>query len=337
MSKTSSFKNIRSLLPLVSSGLLILFVFFYLWVLQSTKPDFVASLESTLTITMIISGVLALAIMFYLATVVINIRNSRTRVVSDLDKITQKMHSFRTIIDLLYRSKMWLPGLREYIDEEYANLNYFEVKEFYQGHSKLAIEFLEENHPYQDTENLYLEFKSLLITSPKEKAVLNNIRYPRYYEKAIIEKWLEHKCGSGLWYCFGYKYGIYKNALDLEAVFERHQDKIMTLAQSIDSKTFEDSSFNETFFAKLGEYMNKEVVPKLYQFQSFAAQKLPRTVNYIFSLFIVLVCFGVFLPLFYTLFNLSFEVAMLTVSVNIGVLFFIVTSFYQFLTKEIEV
>ena len=229
MGNKSFFKDIGSLLPLILSGLIVLLLSFYLWGNLQSNPEFIGALHSVLDMTMIISGVLATAIMFYLATIVINLRNKRNSIVSDLDKVTQKMHSFRNIIDLLYRSKMWLPGLKQYLDEEYANLNFFEVKEFYKGYSKLAIEFLQENHPYQDTENLYLEFKAMLITSPKEKVVPENIRYPRHYDNSIVEKWLEHKCGSGLWYYFGYKFATYKSALDLDAVFERHQDKIMTI------------------------------------------------------------------------------------------------------------
>jgi hypothetical protein len=337
MGKKSFFKDALSLLPLLLSGLLVLLIIFFMWNRNYSNPEAAKSLESMLQISMVISGVLATAIMFYLATIVINLRNKRNSIVSDLETVTQKMHNFRTIIDLLFRSKMWLPGLKQYLDEEYSNLNFFEVKEFYKGYSKLAIEFLQENHPYQDTENLYLEFKALLITSPKEKVVSENIRYPRHYDNAIIEKWLEHKCGSGLWYYFGYKYATFKNALDLEAVYERHQDKIMTLAQSIDSETFEDSSFNEVFLSKLGEYMNKEVVPKLHQFQTFAAQKLPKMVNFIFSIFIILVSFGILLPLFYMLFHLDSTIAIVSIAVTVGIVFFIMTSFYQFLMREIEV
>jgi hypothetical protein len=337
MGNKSFLKELLAALPLIVSVLAVISISLFLWNRIGSSFEFVEILHQTLQVTLIISGLLAFGIMFYLATIVINLRNSRASILSDLDKITQKMHSFRNIIDLLYKSKMWLPGLKQYLDEEYANLNYFEVKEFYKGYSKLAIEFLQENHPFQDTENLYLEFKALLITSPKEKIVTENIRYPRHYDNAIVEKWLEHKCGSGLWYYFGYKFATFKNALDLEAVYERHQDKIMTLAQSIDSEAFEDSSFNEVFLSKLGEYMNKEVIPKLHQFQTFAAKKLPKMVNYIFSLFIILVVFGVLLPIFYHLFQLDPMVAVISVSVSIGVIIYIAASFYQFLTKEIEV
>ena len=133
-------------------------------------------------------------------------KKTRSFAIDGLSKITQKMHNFRTIIDILMRSKMWLPGLKEYIDDEFMGLNFFEVKEFYKGKSKLAIEFLQESHHYEDTENLYLEMKSLVMTSPKDKQIPEAIKYPRMYDKDMVSKWLEHKCGSGLWYYFGYKF-----------------------------------------------------------------------------------------------------------------------------------
>jgi len=337
MGNKSLIKDLLNLIPLLISGILCLALIYLLWDKLTYDPTFLTILETILKIIITISGIIAVSIMFYLATMVINLRNNRTNVIAELNKITQKMHNFRSIIDLLLRSKMWLPGLKHYLDEEYANLNFFEVKEFYKGSSKLAIEFLQENHPYQDTENLYLEFKALVITSPKEKIVTENIKYPKHYDNAIVEKWLEHKCGSGLWYYFGYKYATFKSALDLEAVFERHQDKIMTLAQSIDSEAFEDSSFNEVFLSKLGEYMNKEVLPKLHQYQTFTAQKLPKMMNNIFSLLLGFVLFGVLLPILYLLFSLDPFVLVLSIAIILSLIFFIVSSFYQFLTKEIEI
>lgn len=330
------FKDLYALIPMVLSGLLCILLIFLLWQKASTVPDFTQTLQDVATIFISISGFLAAIIMVYLVASAMGLKSNREGVIDNLSKITQKMHNFRSIIELLIQSKMWLPGLKEYIDDEFSGLNFFDVKEFYKGKSKLAIEFLQENHPYQDTENLYLELKSLLMTSSREKNLPENIKYPKVYNKDIVEKWLEHKCSSGLWYYFGYKYGTFKEALDYNAVFERHQEKIMTLANAIDSTAFEDSSFNEVFLSKLGEYMSNEVLPKLFQFREKIDRKMPRIIRYLYTIFLLLVVFGVLMPLAYLLFSLPTLALIISFSFVISVIFFITISLYPFLSREVN-
>ncbi len=301
---------------------------------MNTQIEFAATLEGTTTIFISISGFLAAIIMVYLAAAAVGLKSTRSNAIEALSAYTQKMHHFRNIIELLLRSKMWLPGLKEYIDEEFVGLTFFDVKEFYKGKSKLAIEFLQENNHYEETENLYLELKSLLMTDPKEKKIPENIRYPSFYSKEIVEKWMEHKVSSGLWYFFGYKYGDFKKALDYEAVFERHQDKIMTLANTIDNEAFQDSSFNEVFLAKLGEYMSKEVMPKLLQFQGRTERILPAMLTYLYGIFLALVIFGVLLPMAHLLFDLPVLSLIISFSFVASIIFFVATSFYQFVIRE---
>jgi len=336
MKKKSLFKDLYALIPLVFSGLLCITLIFFLWQKYNADPAFIEKLTNISTIFISISGFLAAIIMVYLASSALVLKNNRIIVIDNLSKITQKMHNFREIVSLLLQSKMWLPGLKEYIDEEFSGLNFFEVKEFYKGKSKLAIEFLQESQHYGDTENLYLELKSLLMTKPKEKKLPKNINFPKIYDSAIIEKWLEHKCGSGLLYYFGYKYGIYKETLDIESVYERHQDKIMALANSIDPEVFEDSSFNEVFLSKLGDYMSNDIIPKLYQLQDNVNTRLPRILNYLYSIFLFLVVFGVLLPLGFLLFNLPIILLVISYASVVSIIFFLATTFYEFISKEVN-
>lgn len=334
MRNKSFVKDLYALIPLVLSGFLCIALIFLLQQKITNDISFVTTLTDLSSIFLSLSGFLAAIIMIYLAWVAINMKKTRSSAIDSLSKITQKMHNFRTIIDILMRSKMWLPGLKEYIDDEFAGLNFFEVKEFYKGKSKLAIEFLQESHHYEDTENLYLEMKSLLMTSPRDKQIPESIKYPRMYDKDMVSKWLEHKCGSGLWYYFGYKYGSFKESLDYNSVFERHQEKIMTLANSIDGQAFEDSSFNEVFLAKLGEYMNKEVIPKLFQVQGRTDKQMPTIIKFLYSIFLTLVVAGVLIPLLFILFSLPIITLVVSYSVVISIIFFIAISFYQFVMKE---
>ncbi len=325
-----------TLLPLFISGLLCVGLGVLLWQKTTVDVTFISTLEGVATVFISISGFLSAILMVYIVASAMGMKRHRTVAIDSLSKVTQKMHHFRNIIELLLRSKMWLSGLKEYIDEEFAGLTFFEVKEFYKGKSKLAIEFLQENHHYADTENLYLELKSLLMTHPKEKSLPEAIKYPRVYANEIVQKWLEHKCGSGLWYYFGYKYGIYKESLDYDAVFERHQEKIMALAHRIDAEAFEDSSFNEVFLSKLGEYMSQEVIPKLVQFQEKTQHSLPRMLRYLYGVFLVLIFAGVLLPLLYLLFTFSILALVISYAVVISTIFFISISLLPFLAREIN-
>ncbi|MEM7186331.1 MAG: hypothetical protein AAF466_06700 [Bacteroidota bacterium] len=334
MRNRSFAKDLYTILPLVLSGVLCIALVFLLREKVIADPTFVTTLSGMTKIFIAISGFLSSIIMIYLAWLAVGLKQGRSEAIDHLSKITQKMHNFRSIIEILLRSKMWLPGLQDYIDDEFAGLTFFDVKEFYKGKSKLAIEFLQENHQYEDTENLYLEMKSLLMTNPKEKNLPENIRYPNMYDMDMVSKWLEHKCGSGLWYYFGYKYGSFKESLDYNAVFERHQEKIMTLANSIDGEAFEDSSFNEVFLAKLGEYMSKEVIPKLVQVQSRTNKQAPAIIRYLYGIFLTLVIAGLLLPLIFLLFALPIISLIVSYSVVISLIFFMATSFYQFVLKE---
>ncbi len=336
MRKDSFFKDLYAIIPLVFSGLLCIGLIFLLDRKEAVIATFAQTLTNLSTIFISISGFLAAIIMVYLAAAAMRLKSTKEIVIDHLSKVTQQMHNFRSIVELLFRSKLWLPGLNEYIDDEFEGLTFFEVKEFYKGKSKLAIEFLQEHHNYADTENLYLEMKSLLMTTPKEKRIPENIGYPSVYDKDMVEKWLQHKCGSGLWYYFGYKYGVFKDALNYNAVFERHQEKIMTLANTIDSEAFEDSSFNEVFISKLGEYMTKEVIPKLFQFQEKSGHNMLGVIRYLYGIFLLLVLFGVLLPLAVLLFSLPVIALIVSFSVVSSTIFFIATTSYQFLFREIN-
>lgn len=336
MKNKSFFKDLQTLIPLVFSGLLCMVLIYILAQKLSANPDFSTTLSELSTLFIAISGFLSVFIMAYLIISALGLKTHRDSAISNLSLISQQMHSFRSIVELLLRSKLWLPGLKEYIDDEFAGLNFFEVKEFYKGKSKLAIEFLQESHDYGDTENLYLELKSLLMTSVKDKRIPENLEFPEIYNKQIVEKWLEHKCGSGLWYYFGYKYAVFKEALDFNSVFERHQEKIMTLAHSIDSEAFEDSSFNEVFLSKLGEYMTKEIIPKLHQFQGKARKKMPRLLKYLYLIFAILTITGVLLPIVCLLFNITSLALIVSFSIVTSIIFYMATTFYQFLYKEIN-
>ena len=336
MRSKSFFKDFYSLLALAISGALCIILITVLCIKNANNPGFAEILKNLSTVFIGISGFLSAILMVFLAISAMNLKSNKLKIINKISKTTQKMHHFRSIAEIMFNSNIWLPGLKEYIEREFADLTYFDLKEFYKGKSRLAIEFLQETHHFGETENLYLEMKSLLMTNPREKHIPETIDYPVVYDNSIVEKWVKHKSGSGLWYVFGYKYGVYKESINLDAVFERHQEKILTLANTIDNDEFEDSSFNEVFFSKLWEYMTKDVIPKLYQFQAQNDGKTPHLINYLHTIFLLLMVFGVLLPLSYLMVNFSEVVIIIGYSIVISTIFFIAVTFRSFLSKEVN-
>ncbi|HBL79355.1 MAG TPA: hypothetical protein DDZ79_05175 [Aequorivita sp.] len=336
MGNKLSFKDWYSIIAFAISGAICAGLIFLLYDKYLNSLGFEDNLKKLTSIYIGISGFLSAILMVFLAASAMRQKLFKAKIIHKISKTTQKMHNFRTIAENLFNSNIWLPGLKDYMEKDYADLTYFDFKEFYKGKSKLAIEFLQETHHFGETENLYLELKSLLMTNPKDKHIPETINYPIFYDNDIIEKWVEHKCGSGLWYVFGYKFGNYKESLNLEAVFERHREKILTLANTIDQDKFENSSFNEIFFSKLWEHLTKDVIPKLSQFQSHINRKTPRLIYYLYIVFFLLMVFGVLLPLTYLMLGFSVLAIIVGYSIVISTIFYVAVTFHIFLSKEVN-
>jgi hypothetical protein len=301
----------------------------------TNTATFFETLQDQISTIIGISGFTAIFLLGYIVFSIFGIKRIMVSGDNQLNALIKKMNAARKIIEIIFKSKLWATQVKTFIDDEFAGLSFFEVKEFYKGKSKLAIEFLEEKKGFDDTDTLYLELKSLLYTQPKQKNLPATIEYPMQYNPAILEKWLEHKVGSGLWYHFGYRFGDFKNTLDLEALHERHQNKIMALANSIDPVSFEESSFNDVFFSKFGEYIHKNLIPKLFEAQSNKQNGLPKALQLLYILFGLMVVLGVLTPLLCILLSLPPFLLVLSYSFVISAIVFMVISGLSFFSKTL--
>jgi hypothetical protein len=122
--------------------------------------DHLPELKNILLLLLFLSSILVVVLLGFILSKTARLKFSGDSLSQEIQKLTQQVHYFRDIADILLRSSVWAPGLKEYIDEEFSSLNYFFVKEFYKGRSKLALEYIEEKDRYGETEILYLETKA---------------------------------------------------------------------------------------------------------------------------------------------------------------------------------
>ena len=328
--------NYFILTTLVLSGILCIFLIFFLNQKITQTPSFIEILQDQVSLFIAISGFTSIVLLGYIVFSIFSVNQMLSPGNTNLNMLIERMNAARKIIEIILKSKLWLPEVKTFIDDEFEGLSFFDVKEYYKGKSKLAIDYLEEKKGQDDTDTLYLELKSLLYTEPKQKHLPNSIIYPQQYNPAILEKWLEHKVGSGLWYHFGYRFGDFKNALNLDALHERHQDKIMSLAHTVNPSGFEDSSFNDVFLSKFGEYLNKDLIPKLFEAQSDKKNGLSASLKNLYLLFSGMLAVGVLLPLLITLFSLPNILLVVSFSFVISSLVFMVVSGLSFLGKTLK-
>lgn len=322
-------------IPALVSGLICIGL---IYGLENFLPEAYRTVDNLRSILLLIAFISVLLVFMFIAFIFTKANQQRftgSNLNVEINSLTQKVHYFRNIVDILVRSKVWNPGLKEYIDEEFGDLNFFQMKEFYKGRSKLALEFIEENNRYGETENLYLEAKSLLLDNPSDSKV-TSYSNPKSYDKAILAKWVAHKCGSGLWYFFGYKYTNFKDELDVNRVYERHQEKIMSYAIQLDTQKYQDMGFSEELLSKLGEQMSEEVIPRLHALTSQAHKKLPSIVNIAFVLMLILTIFGIFQPIATLLFQLPPLFSFVSIAVVMSMLLFMVLAIYPFVMKEVN-
>lgn len=303
------------------------------WIPQETLST--DKIDTILLIICIISILIVIVLFVFILNKTNQIRFSSNTLSTELNALTQKMHHFRNIVDILVRSEVWSKGLKDYIDKEFGGLNYFTMKEFYKGRSKLALEYIEENNRYGDSESLYLESKSLLLDDPSNSKV-ESFSNPRKYSPRILKKWVEHKCGSGIWYYFGYKYASYKDELNVNRIYERHQEKILSYAVQLDTHRYQDMGFSEELLSKLGEQMSEEIIPRLFSITMQSQQRIPKIINFAFILLAMITLMGVFLPIATLLFQLPLFYSFLSIGFVCSILLFMTLSIYPFVFKEIN-
>jgi hypothetical protein len=297
--------------------------------------DHLPELKNILLLLLFLSSILVVVLLGFILSKTARLKFSGDSLSQEIQKLTQQVHYFRDIADILLRSSVWAPGLKEYIDEEFSSLNYFLVKEFYKGRSKLALEYIEEKDRYGETEILYLETKALLLNDPSKSSVKGYMN-PKEYDVRMLKKWTEHKVGMGWNHYFGFKYNQFKEELDIHRVYERHQERILKYATQLDPIRYRGMGFSEELISKLGMHLSEEVLPQLLSLTSQSVRKVPKVITVAFILIVLLVIFGVIQPTITLLFGLNVVFGFISITVVVSIIFFLMLSIYPFVKREIN-
>jgi hypothetical protein len=333
------FKRILQGIPILSSLLVFLFLFATTFQMTCWDKEFGERISSLRTDIITISGILSGIIIAYLTSKVLQIRQEKIARLPELKDLTQKLHRFRSIVDKLIHSNLWVNGLSRFVDVQYKGLTYYDVNEISFVDSKItnqASQFISD-HTMGDTANLYLELKTFTPDIPFDRTLYSEFEVPVYYSTNMLEKWITHECGGGLYYYFDHKYGTYKGDLRLDNVYIGYQEDILKACLQIDRERYHGQVFDNKLLSKLGTQVTSDILPRLYRLQLHIEQDLPTITKYLFIVLLLLILFGVLMPLLIRVYNLNIIFDIISLTTVLTTSFYLMTSFYRFLKREVEV
>lgn len=331
-------KQLLRWIPMVFALIIFLSIFLSLYFKLLNDCNLAKTLELVQSDILTISGILSAIMIAYLTSKVLQFRSEKLSHIPRLTELTQKVHKFRAIANKLIYSDLWPRGLPSFVNQDYKGLSHFDIREIIFVDAKVteqATEFTEKNK-YGGAANLFLELKTLVSAEiPFDETLYSEFDVPIYYKTDILKKWVRYDCGNGLWYYFSHKYNSYKEDLRLDNVLSFYYEDIKNLSIQIDKERYKDLEFGEELLAKLGTQFHSSIIPELLRVQLYIDTGVPKIVSYLFIILCNLISFGIVLPLITKIYSLSSIFEITSISVIVALCFYLITSFYSFLKREL--
>ena len=282
-------------------------------------------------------GVLVGLLITYIISKTIQTREERIRVFNDYVKYTQKLHKFRAIINKLLNSGFFSnKDVNDFV-AKHPKVTFFDIQEVLNvDHTQNA----EADKYYADKnrrgfEPFYLELKSFISAKSFDPTIYTEFDKNYYYSPEILKKWIENNCGNGFWYYLENKKNEYSEFIHLDKINSTIKEEILKLSLLIDKERYFDMSFNDKFLIKLGYQAMEEIIPNVYKFQLTLNQGLPRILKRLIHIVLILLIFGITLPIFCSLFEFILG-DIISISMFFSICLWTVFSLKEMLTEELH-
>lgn len=251
-------------------------------------------------------GVLVGLLITYIISKTIQTREERIRVFNDYVKYTQKLHKFRAIINKLLNSGFFSnKDVNDFI-AKHPKVTFFDIQEILNVDHTLNAE-ADKYYADKDRrgfEPFYLELKSFISAKGFDPTIYTEFDKEKYYySPEILKKWIDNNCGNGFWYYLENKKTEYSEFIHWNEIDSTSQDEILKLSLLIDKERYYNTTFDDKFLIKLGYQAMEEIIPNVYKLQLTLNQGLPRILKRLIHIVLILLIFGITLPIFCSLFE----------------------------------
>ncbi len=281
---------------IIKWSIIILFAVFFINLFVCfpiTKDMYANLLENTLTVSSIITAI----VFAFLFSKVFQIQSEKEKRQIKIDNLSFKLSNFRRLIYHIFSdNKFW---------KDYSVVNKFKKE-----HPDLTFNIVhDDKNDYVPTtsEDFYLAVNELVNINHSEFWIYNTTQKISYsideiakFHKPINQIWyyLEHK-----WLKFG------QNHFNEQLIIDKSDNfTIIELIKSIKNEQIQQN-IDRHKIASICDYFYNKIIPDLYELKDENAKGLPFFTKSLLLSQIIIMIFGVIIPLTLTTLNLDFELA----------------------------
>ena len=289
-----------------------------------------------------VASIISAILITYLTSKVLQLRQERLAILPQITSLTQKVHQFRTITNVLYHSwDFWAPGLKNYMQKEYPNLTYGEafklVFENEKSRDSKALQY-PSDEKMGDTKDLYLQLRSFVDKQYTIDVTLySEFEIPVFYTLDILQDWRDYGSASALCRFFNWHYHDYKGDFNFEKLRANERSIIEDSAMRIDAIRYKDIKTSPELLDMLGKQFHEEILPKLINLQHSIQGGFTRLVQFLLSTLVILIFSGVLYPILSNVLDLPIIGSIVSITMVLSVTFYLAISLRHVLVEELTI
>ena len=292
------------------------------------------------------SGIYSAILITFIVSKIFQIRQEKLERLQEIIVLSHKTTDFRRVCNIILETDdFWEAQMKDKLNTKLKDLHYFHIY-IEEDSDNIEVKNLI-NQFYQEKNisgaNFYLALKSFVQSDNNRfhMELSDEYDYNIIYSYEILKKWVGSEASNSFWYYLEYKWHDYKEIFDICSISRNDKEKIYSLAAKIDNNGNRTTEFNKDILVDLGNYLNFMVLPRLYQLTRINETGISKTLNLIIVNLVMVMIFGVFLPIIVTSIDLKLKV-LITIAyfgillLGMSMLYF-VYYFRMFLKQEIIV
>lgn len=292
------------------------------------------------------SGIFSALLISFIISKIFHTRQEKLNRLKEIISLSNRTTDFRRICKILFdEDEFWNEEMRRKMMGKYKPISYFHIHlditrsqrienligEYHKDKNKIGADF-------------FLGVKSLLSGSRKvfELELYDDYDHNIVYPLKLVEFWYGANSANTFWYYLENKWHTYNTAFNFGAFSQSDQESIIALAKKINKKKYRAAVFDKDLLVSIGNDFNSHIFPRLFRLTYYNEKGLSETINFLIRILVIIMVFGVFIPLWLSSIIIS-NINLKIIISNISIIFlslsivYLLFNFKVILKNEIKI